>query len=132
MEIKEFKNFTITRMTKGGIPNLPFLAIKNDILGKEYLLSLTFPTIHDSIQLHKDWKKKYDPVNVLAFPLEEQEGEIIITLLKARSEAKKYGHHYHQHVMFLFIHACLHLKGMEHSDKMDEQEQYYLNKVTFS
>lgn len=129
MEIKELNNFTITRMTKGRIPDLPFLAVKNAILGKEYILSLTFPTIEDSIELHKEWKKKDDPVNVLAFPLEDNEGEIIITLSKARSEAKNFDHSYHKHVIFLFIHACLHLKGMEHGDKMEEQERYHLSKV---
>lgn len=130
MDYLEFHNFSIIRHTKGRIPNLPFLDIKNDILGKDYVLNLSFPTIADSIKLHKQWKKKDDPVNVLAFPLEENEGEIVITLSKARTEAKHYAHNYHQHITYLFIHACLHLKGMEHSDKMDETEMYFLRKYT--
>ena len=36
MNIVEFKNFSIQRQTKGGIPNLPFVLIKEDILGKKY------------------------------------------------------------------------------------------------
>jgi probable rRNA maturation factor len=121
----EYPKLSITRHTKGGIPNLPFLQIKNSILGKEYNLSLVFPTLADSIQLHKKWKQKKDPVNVLAFPLDHNEGEIIITLSKSRNEARKYGRSYHNHLIFLFIHACLHLKGMDHGDKMEEAEIFW-------
>lgn len=129
MMVREEHNLMIRRYTKGGIPHLPFLAAKEAILGKRYELSLTFPTLADSIALHKRWKQKKGPVDVLAFPLDENEGEIIITLSKARIEAQNYHHTYHEHVIFLFIHACLHLKGYEHSDTMEEQEQFFMKKM---
>lgn len=126
MMIREQHNLTIRRQSKGKIPNLPFLEVKNTILGKDYELSLVFPTLATSKELHTTWKKKNTPVNVLAFPLDEKEGEIIITLFTARIEAKKFNHGYLEHVLFLFIHACLHLKGFKHSDIMEEYEQTYL------
>ncbi len=125
MEMAEYKNFTIIRRTKGGIPILPFALIKKAILGNEYELSLVFPTQTESIQLHKVWKKKDSPVNTLAFPLDTTSGEIIITLSQARKEAAKYMRNYHNHLVFLFIHSCLHLKGHVHGAKMERQERFF-------
>ncbi len=121
-------NLTIFRATKGRIPNLPFSQVKNDILGKDYELSLVFPTLEVSKILHTEWKGKSDPVNVLSFPLDENEGEIFITLAKARIEAKEFGMSYREYLLFLFIHGCLHLKGMDHGAIMEERERYYLEK----
>ena len=130
MTVREEHNLTIRRDTKGGIPNLPFVAAKEAILGKSYELSLNFPTLARSRELHKQWKNKKDPVNVLAFPLDAHEGEIILTLTKARTEAKNFGHSYHEHIIFLFIHACLHLKGYDHGDTMEEQELRFMKRFT--
>lgn len=127
MTVLEQDNLTIIRQTKGGILNLPFVDVKNEILGKEYELSLVFPHKKNSIELHQTWKKKEGLVNTLSFPLDKNSGEIIITLSQARKEAPKYGHRYHEHVLFLFIHSCLHLKGMTHGAKMEKYErQLYL------
>lgn len=125
MATLEFKNLSIQRQTKGGIPNLPFLQIKNAILGKEYDLSLLFPTLALAEELHIQWKKKPGPVNILSFPLDENEGEIILTLVQARREAKNFDRSYENHTIFLFIHGCLHLKGMTHGAKMEKEERLY-------
>lgn len=130
MAVEEFNNFTIQRQTKGRIPNLPFVSIKEDILGKKYDLSLLFPNDKLSRELHLKWKKKADAVNVLSFPLDKNEGEIILTLNKARKEAHKYDHSYPNHIIFLFIHACLHLKGMTHGAKMEKEERKYYKKYS--
>jgi len=125
MTIVEFNNFTIQRQTKGGIPNLPFVFIKEAILGKDYDLSLLFPTLELSEELHIKWKKKPGPVNILSFPFDEESGEMILTLAQARIEAKNYDRSYHNHLIFLFIHGCLHLKGMTHGAKMEKEENFY-------
>lgn len=125
MIIAEYTNLTVVRETKGEIPSLPFVQVKEAILGRSYELSLVFPTIENSKKLHKTWKKKSGPVNTLAFPLAPKEGEIIITLSQARKEAKKYGRSYHNHLLFLFIHSCLHLKGMTHGARMEQHERLW-------
>ena len=127
MNFMEKKNLSIKRLTKGSIPNLPFFELKNHILGEDYSLSLVFPDRKLSIQLHEEWKGKKDPVNILSFPLSEDEGEIFITLSKARSDAKNFNHSYEDHLAFLFIHGCLHLKGMDHGDKMEEEEKKFFS-----
>ena len=125
MSIAEYHNCTVIRRTKGGIPILPFCDIKDAILGPDYELSIVFPTLEESIELHQRWKKKDDPVNILSFPLDETSGEIFITLSKARSEASKYERSYYDHLIFLMVHGCLHLKGMVHGAKMEKQEKIY-------
>ena len=128
MAIEEYKNFTILRQTKGRIPTLPFVEVKEAILGKKYDLSLTFPTLDLAEELHIKWKKKTGPVNILSFPLDKNEGEIILTLSQARKEAKNYDRNYKEHLVFLFIHGCLHLKGMTHGAKMEKEERFYCKK----
>lgn len=123
MKTLELDNLSITRHTKGDIPDLPFLEIKNTILGSAYELSLVFPTLDTATQLHLEWKKKPGPVNILSFPLDTNEGEIILTLSQARTEAKHFERTYYQHLAFLFIHGCLHLKGMTHGAKMEKEER---------
>ncbi|MCI5051023.1 MAG: rRNA maturation RNase YbeY [Candidatus Pacebacteria bacterium] len=128
MQIAEYDNCMIIRRTQGGIPNLPFVNVKEAILGKKYELSLVFPNLQESEELHKQWKNKPGPVNTLSFPYDESSGEIIITLTQARSEAKKYGRKYKEHLLFLFIHSCLHLKGFDHGDKMEQEEHKFMKK----
>ncbi|MFT6829644.1 MAG: rRNA maturation RNase YbeY [Candidatus Paceibacteria bacterium] len=125
MAIAEYDNLTIIRQTKGRIPILPFVDIKDAILGAGYDLSLVFPTLDHSEELHLKWKKKSGPVNILSFPLDEESGEIIMTLSQARKEARNYERNYHDHLVFLFIHGCLHLKGYVHGAKMEQQERFY-------
>jgi len=121
----EYDNLMIIRHTKGRIPILPFVEMKDAILGSDYELSLVFPTLSNSIQLHMEWKKKTGPVNILSFPYDDISGEMIITLAAVRSEAKKYDRSYMNHLIFLFIHGCLHLKGMTHGAKMEQQERFF-------
>lgn len=119
----EKNNISILRKTNGKLPSLPFVRIKNEVLGKDYDLSVVFPTIRDAIALHKEWKKKDSPVNILSFPLSKNEGEIIISLNQARIEAKKYNRTYLEHLACLIIHGCAHLKGYTHGSKMDAFEK---------
>ena len=125
---QEFKNLSIYRKTSGEIPKLAFLGVKEAILGKTYELSLVFPDNKEAAQLHREWKKKRGPANVLSFPLSDGSGEMFISLSQARKEAHKHGHGYQKHVLYLFIHGCLHLKGFDHGEKMESLEKKYLNK----
>ncbi|MCD8495078.1 MAG: rRNA maturation RNase YbeY, partial [Candidatus Pacebacteria bacterium] len=92
-------------MTNGTLPDVPFVVLKNKALGKKYELSVLFPHGELSRELHRTWKQKNDPVNILSFPLDEYSGEIIITLETARREAKKYGRTYREHLIALYIHG---------------------------
>lgn len=119
------EHLTITRETSGKLPSLPFLRIKNAILGKNYELSLAFVGRKRAIALHQEWKSKNEPVNILSFPLDTNEGEIIISLEKARRECKHFDRTYENYIAFLFIHGCVHLKGFTHGSKMEAEERKY-------
>lgn len=119
----EYSGLQIRRLTTGVIPDLDFLSLKNHTLGKKYNLSLIFADPKTSAELHKKWKNKTGPADILSFPLTENEGEIVISLAKARKKAKEYDRGYHNFILFLFIHGMVHLKGHEHGSTMDKIEE---------
>ncbi len=123
--IQEYKNLTIIRK-KGNIPLVPFLAIKEKILGKKYNLTLIFCSLKESQERNATYRDKNYPTNILSFPLEKTEGEIYISLSTARLDAKNFSLTPLEFTYFLFIHGCLHLLGLQHGSKMEELEDKYL------
>lgn len=119
-------NLSTKNMTKGTPPRVPFVAIKNKILGKDYNLSLVFATKSLSHKLNLQHRGKDKPTNILSFPLEKKSGEIFLELGQCRKDAPNFDMNYTKFVKFLFIHGCLHLKGMQHSSTMERQEQKFL------
>ena len=124
-------NFSKINKTKGRLPSLPFVDIKNSVLGKNYSLSLAFVSEKKSRILNKKYKGKAKPTNVLSFSLSKNEGEIIICPALAKKEAKDFNKTYVQLLGFLFIHGMLHLKGMEHSSRMEKEEKKYEQKYFY-
>jgi len=122
MKTLEKYNFSIMRQTKGDIPTLPFLKVKEYILGKEYDLSLSFVDEETMESLSLTHKKSKDHMNTLAFSLDTNSGEIVMNLATIRMQAKDYNKTYLEFLLYLFIHSSLHLKGHTHSDKMDKEE----------
>lgn len=116
-------NFSITYETKASAPTLPWVAIKNAILGKKYELSLVFPSKKTAVELHQDWKEKEGPANILSFPIDKQLGEIFISLDQAKKECKNFDRTYENYLAFLFIHGCAHLKGYTHGNAMEQFEK---------
>lgn len=109
-------------------PKLSYEKMKDEILGKNYNLSLVFVGTKRGREINiKTRGKTYSP-NVLSFPFSSKEGEMFISPIVAKREAHQYGHTYKQHVTFLFIHGLLHLKGLDHGRKMESLEQRYFAK----
>ena len=119
------ENFSPINKTKGKIPNLPFSSIKEDILGKKYCLSLAFIGKENMRKLNNKYRNKNEATNILSFPLSKTEGEILICPEVVKKEIKKFGKTYPQLLQFLVIHGMLHLKGMEHSSRMEIAEEKY-------
>ena len=118
-------NFSVINKTKGKIPNLPFLAIKEDILGKKYSLSLAFINKEKMRELNNLYRNINKPTNILSFSLSKTEGEILICPATVKTQTKKFSRTYPELLQFLVIHGMLHLKGMEHSSRMEEAEKIY-------
>lgn len=117
------RTITISNVAKGKLPRLPFVKMKDSILGKQYELSLVFVDSATSRKLNKIYRGKDKPTNVLAFPLSKREGEIVIDLKRVRIEAPDFDRSYEKFIGFLFIHALFHLKGFTHSSKMESKER---------
>ncbi len=121
-------NFALTKTTKDRVPALPFLSMKDTILGKKYVLSLVIAGDARTQTLNKTYRGKTYIPNVLSFPLEKDQGEIFLNLKQARREHRKRKESYEYFVALLVIHGMLHLKGMAHGGTMEKQEQALLSK----
>ncbi len=119
--------FGITSTVKH-YPTHPYETLKNDILGKRYNLSLSFVGPTRAAKLNQQYRQKSYTPNVLSFPLDTENGEIVICPHIAAKEAAAHRLTPTNYVAFLFIHGLLHLKGHDHSDEMDKAENRYLKK----
>ncbi len=117
--------FSISATAKS-YPIWPYETIKNTILGKSYLLSLSFVGPTRAQAFNQTYRKKDYVPNVLSFPLAETTGEIVICPQVAKREAKKFSLSIDGYIAYLFIHGCVHLKGHDHGDTMDRLEQKYV------
>ncbi len=121
--MKDTDTFSITNTTRATLPRISFADIKNIALGKNYNLSLVFIGERRSRTLNRAYRDKDKPTNILSFTLDKNEGEIFITLKKAEREAKQFDRTFQNFIAFLFIHGCMHLKGMEHGSTMEKAEE---------
>ena len=115
--------FSITNTTKSTLPRVPFALIKEKTLGKKYNLSLVFIGEKKSQKLNYTYRGKNKPTNCLSFSIDKSNGEIFITLKKAKREAKLFERKFDNFIAFLFVHSLLHLKGFDHSSTMDKAEE---------
>ena len=91
-----------------------------------YEISLVFV----SDEYLSDLKEKYFKMNqytdVIAFPLNEYgtpfvEGEVYISLSRAKENAKIFGEPYSREVSRLIIHGCLHLIGLKDKTHIEKE-----------
>lgn len=124
------ETFSITKTIRTDVPSLPFEKVKDYVLGKKFDLSLVFIGSHLSRRLNKEYRKVDTEATILTFPLSEGEGEICINPYKSKTAAKIRGMNLDTYILFLFIHGLLHLKGMQHSDTMEREEERILKKFS--
>ena len=116
-------SLSITNTTKGKLPRLPFAKMTEAVLGKEYDCSLVIISSRKSRELNRTYREKDNSTNILSFPLSDDEGEIFLDLKKSREDAPNFDRSYTNFIGFLFIHGLFHLKGFDHSSKMEAQER---------
>jgi rRNA maturation RNase YbeY len=124
-------SLSITNKTRSTIPRLPFADIAGDVLGTSYDLSVAFVTPREAARLARTYKgKDYEP-NVLSFRLSKNSGEMVISPMVAKREAKSFGTDYRGMLLLLFIHGVFHLKGHSHGGTMERAERRILEKYGF-
>lgn len=106
--------------------NSRFEKLKNDILGKDYSLSIAFVTEKKSQAVNKKYRRKDKATNVLSFPLRPNQGELLLCRSVIKKEAEDSGRDFSKWLEFLIIHGLLHLKGYDHGPKMKALEKKYL------
>jgi probable rRNA maturation factor len=105
-----------------------FEKLKDDILGKQYSLSIAYVSLKKSREINKKYREKDKATNVLAFPLYKNMGELVLCKSVVEKEAKISGKTSAEWLLFLVIHGMLHLKGMSHSSRMEKAEKLYCKK----
>lgn len=113
---------------KGRTPTLPFLHMKDAILGKRYELSIAIVDEATSRKLNRTHRDKNKPTNVLSFTLSKTSGELVLCPAVIKKEAPKFEMSYSQFFGFLVIHGMLHLKGFEHGSTMERKEALFKKK----
>lgn len=101
---------------------MPFAAIKEAVLGKDYELSVVFVGDIASKKLNMQHRGKDYIPNVLSFELDTKMGEIFINPFEAKRQSKEFGRTPSNMIAFLYIHGLCHLKGMEHGGTMERTE----------
>jgi len=119
------------RRTVKGAPSAPFARIADGILGRRYQLSLVLCGDTLAQRMNAQHRQKTYKPNVLSFPLSKTEGEIFLNLAKAGREARAEGVTRLERITYLFIHACLHLKGLPHGRRMDKLEVAWMRRVGY-
>ena len=119
-------NITIKNSTKGKLPRLPFVCMKEAVLGKDYELGVSFVSPKRQREINKTYRQIDKTTNILSFPLDENSGDISFDLAKVREDAPLFDMTYSNFLKYLFIHGLLHLKGYDHSAIMERQEKKFL------
>ncbi len=123
--------FSVINKTKCDIPSLPFRHIKDDILGKNYSLSLAYLSKGEMKTINSNYRKIDKPTNILSFPLSKTSGEILLCPSLIKTQTKIFDRNFPELLGFLVIHGMLHLKGMEHSSRMERREFKYDQKYFY-
>lgn len=122
--VAEFPNLTIS--SSGTLPDVPFLAIKDKVLGKRYELSIAFVTPKQAQALNIEHRGKDYIPNTLSFPLTKSSGEIVLCMSVLKQQHKEFGMDLTTFIIFIVIHSMLHLVGMDHGDIMERKERQLL------
>lgn len=119
-------NFSIlnkTKIKKMLVSSAFLTQIKDYYLKDNYELSLVYLNNKQSKKLNLLHRGKNKPANILSFPLSKNIGEIFIDLEELKKQAPSFELSEKNFFLKLFIHGLCHLKGMDHSSKMDRTEE---------
>jgi probable rRNA maturation factor len=121
--ILEENNLTVT--SNGALPSVPFLALKEKILGKSYDLSISFVSPAKARKINIEHRNKDYVPNTLSFSLSKKSGEIVMCMSEARKQYKNFGMTFENYLIFLVLHSMLHLKGYVHGSTMENKEKHF-------
>ena len=104
--------------------------------GRRAEVSVTFTDNEGIHALNREYRNVDRPTDVLSFPLSDGEdydtdgdavllGDIVISLERAQTQAKEYGHSFEREVAFLTVHSMLHLLGYDHETSPEDERDMF-------
>jgi len=128
-------------------PWLRFLAqLAEEIGGDDEAVELSFTGDAGIRELNARWRGLDRATDVLSFsygrslpewtpPQEDPVGEIVVSVERAREQAREYGHGAEEELSLLVIHGLFHIIGMDHevpeeADIMAEAEEPYRRRLS--
>lgn len=112
----------ILNKTKSKAPKVPFDVLRDEILGKKYVLSVAYVSPTEIKKINNAYRQKNESTNVLSITLDKVTGEILLCPQIIEKQKKDFGLNYQKLTILLVIHAMLHLKGYVHGSNMDKIE----------
>ena len=119
----------IRNSTRRPAPRVPFAKVAGEVL-PGWDISLIFVGEKRARDLNERLRGKTYVPNVLSYEVGMKSGEIIICLTEAERQAPHFLLPASLFVLFLFIHALLHLKGRVHGATMEQSERALLAKFS--
>lgn len=139
MEILFYNNtdFTIDQEIFTLMKNCIQESLKTENFTQNVEISLSIVTNQEIKQINKMYRNIDKETDVLSFPLIDDFksinqnspnpiplGDIIISIEKAISQAKEYGHSLKRELCFLTVHSMLHLLGYDHMTNEEESVMF--------
>ncbi|MBO8156050.1 MAG: rRNA maturation RNase YbeY [Bacillaceae bacterium] len=121
------------------IDRLIRFAAKKEHVSQEAELSITFVDNREIQIINRNYRQKDQPTDVISFAMQEQGegevaiigeemplllGDIVISIDRAKEQAKEFGHSLERELGFLAVHGFLHLLGYDHQTKEQEQKMF--------
>ena len=133
-------NYQITNLTEEKIDENDLVKViekVSELLGIESsIVSIVLVDNEYIHKINKEYRNVDRETDVISFAFMDDEtnpesgitdlGEIYISLEKAHSQSKEYGHSFKRELCFLLTHGLLHLLCYDHMTEEDEKEMFGL------
>ncbi|MFW6272597.1 MAG: rRNA maturation RNase YbeY [bacterium] len=98
-------------------------------LEKDMIINIILTDNDTTHQLNHQFRGLDKATDVLSFEnleMEDEIGDVFISIDKTKSQAKTYGHSFERELAFLTLHGFLHCMGYDHLNEEDELEMFSL------
>lgn len=94
---------------------------------QDLVINIILVNNHQIQELNRQFRHIDQPTDVLSFDnqdLDEELGDVFISIDKVIVQAKEYGHSFERELAFLTLHGFLHCMGYDHIEKEDEVKMF--------
>lgn len=114
-------------------------ASKEEDITSEAEMSVSFVDNKEIQIINRNYRQKDEPTDVISFAMQDEGegemkiigaempvllGDIIISIDRAKEQAKEYNHSLERELSFLALHGFLHLLGYDHQNEEEEQKMF--------